>query len=181
MLQRQQSGRCCLRPRAGWRNLWLLPPVPSTRLSSAIRWGSMSLHLYLYGCLFTIHTDHQALTTLLSTPGTGQRPLRLHRWSDRLCQYNFELQFTPGRLNVVADPLSRSVTCPAPHTDTETMETDMMLMVHSPHQATVSLQELKDASEAYPVLSQLCTYIRDGWPYRVPEELLGFCHIKLLE
>lgn len=89
---------------------------------------------------FTIHTDHQALTTLLSTSGTG------HHSSNRLRQYNFELQFTPGRLNVVADFFSRSVTCPELYMDTETVEKDMILMLHSPLQATGSLQEPKDAS-----------------------------------
>lgn len=148
------------------------------REALACIWTCERWHFYLYGRSFTIRTDHQALTMLLSTSGTGHRPLRLHCWSDRLRQYNFELQFTPGRLNVVADLLSRSVTCPAPHMDTETVEKDMILMLHSPLQATVSLQELKDASEADPVLSQVRTYIRDGWPHRVPEELLGFSRVK---
>lgn len=41
-------------------------------ISACKRW-----HLYLYGRSFTIHTDHQALTALLSTSGTVHR-LRLH-------------------------------------------------------------------------------------------------------
>jgi transposase InsO family protein len=65
-------------------------------------------HFYLYGRRFTLVTDHQALKTLLTAGGTGHRPLRLHRWCDRLYQYSFDLQYKPGRDNVVADTLSRS-------------------------------------------------------------------------
>ena len=66
-------------------------------------------HLNLYGQAFTLTADHQALTALMSTSGTGHKPLQLYRWSDRLQQYNFQLQFTPGHHNTIADHLSRSV------------------------------------------------------------------------
>ncbi len=35
--------------------------------------------------------------------------MRLLRWADRLNQYNFSLEFMPGRANTVADLLSRAV------------------------------------------------------------------------
>lgn len=54
----------------------------------------------------------------------------------------------------------------------------MVLMLHSPLQDMVSLQELKGASDADSVLSQVCAYIWDGWPRKVPEELLGFSRVK---
>jgi len=50
-------------------------------------------------------TDHQALKTLLTAGGTGHRPLRLHRWADRLFQYTFSVVCRPGKQNVVADCL----------------------------------------------------------------------------
>lgn len=53
------------------------------------RWQVTS-HQSLYGHQFTLTTDHQALTALLSS--TGHKPLRLHRWYDRLRQYNYTLQ-----------------------------------------------------------------------------------------
>lgn len=63
---------------------------------------------------FTIRTDHQVLTTLLSASGSGHKPLCLHRWGEPLRQYDFKLKFPPRRDNVVADLLSRSITGPTP-------------------------------------------------------------------
>ncbi len=54
------------------------------REALACIWACERWHMYLYGRSFTLRTDHQALTTLMSSAGTGHRPLRLHRWADRL-------------------------------------------------------------------------------------------------
>ena len=61
----------------------------------------------MYGRRFVLRTDHQALATLLSITGSGQRLIRLHRWADRLHRYNFSVQYRPGKQNQVADFLSR--------------------------------------------------------------------------
>ncbi|KAG1940200.1 retrotransposable element [Pimephales promelas] len=108
------------------------------REALACIWACERWHLYLYGRAFTLRTDHQALTALLFTSGTGHRPLRLHRWSDRLRQYNFDLKFTPGRDNVVADLLSHTTPShPVIHitTDTDRVERDIVQMLHAPLQA----------------------------------------------
>lgn len=104
-------------------------------------------------------------------------PLRLHRWYDRLRQNNYSLLFTPGCENVVSDLLSRSI--PAPEiTDDFRPDTDIIQLLHTPLQCMVSLQELKTASEQDPIFSLLRTYIREGWPLQVSEELMPFACIK---
>ncbi len=148
------------------------------REALACIWACERWHLYLYGRAFTLRTDHQALTALLSTSGTGHRPLRLHRWSDRLRQYNFDLKFTPGRDNVVADLLSLSA---PPHPTTHTHRHGSGGTGHCPdvtHTLQVVVQELKEASEQDPVLSQLRVYILNSWPQEVPEGLAAFYRIK---
>ncbi len=54
------------------------------REALACVWASGRWHLYLYGRHFTLRTDHQVLTTLLSASGSGHKPLRLHRWGDSM-------------------------------------------------------------------------------------------------
>ena len=81
------------------------------REALACIWACDKWHIFLFGRRCLLRTDHQALTSLLSASGTGQRSLRLHRWMERLCRYTFRVEYRPGRCNQVADLLSRS---PAP-------------------------------------------------------------------
>ena len=148
------------------------------REALACVWACERWHMFLYGRHFTLRTDHQALTTLLTTAGSGHKPLRIHRWSERLQQYNFTTLFTPGRDNVVADLLSRATPNPTPDPGPDTVEPELILMLHAPLQAAVSLQDLQLASAQDPTLSQVRTYIREGWPRKVPEELAPFHRVR---
>ncbi|KAI3364021.1 hypothetical protein L3Q82_010786 [Scortum barcoo] len=91
---------------------------------------------------------------------------------------NFTTQFTPGRDNVVADLLSRATPCSALETAQDPQEPELILMLHTPLQGAVSLQELEAASAQDPVLTQLRTFIRGGWPTKVPEDLQPFYRVK---
>lgn len=53
------------------------------RKALACVWSMEKCHVYLFGWPFTLRTDHQALTTLLLTSGTGSWPMRISRWSDQ--------------------------------------------------------------------------------------------------
>ena len=72
-------------------------------------WGAEKWHFYLYGHKFTLRTDQQALKTLLLAPGKGHKPLHLHRWADRLMQYDFDVRYELGQKIAMADSLSRMV------------------------------------------------------------------------
>lgn len=67
---------------------------------------------YLWGRPFMVHTDHYALKFMLD-----QRlsTIPQHHWISKLFGYDFRVEYRPGRLNVVADALSRR--------DTEVMST----------------------------------------------------------
>jgi hypothetical protein len=59
---------------------------------------------YLWGCHFTIRTDHYALKFLLD-----QRlsTVPQHHWVSKHFGFDFSVEYRPGRLNTVADALSR--------------------------------------------------------------------------
>ncbi len=135
-----------------------------------------------------IYTDDPLLseqTTRLSLPSCpllelGHKPLRLHRWADRLNQYNYQLLFTPGKDNVVADFLSRSAVEPtstAKQPESE-IERDLVQLVYEPLQAAVSLEELQRESAADPLFVTLSTYIQNGWPARVSADLTPFSRVR---
>ncbi len=71
----------------------------------ALKWSvTDKFHDYLYGHQFTVMTDNNPLTYVLSTArldATG------HRWLASLASYNFEIKYRAGSLNADADALSR--------------------------------------------------------------------------
>lgn len=71
----------------------------------ALKWAIVDkFHDYLYGAKFTVRTDNNPLTYVLTTAklnATG------HRWLSALATYDFKVQYRPGRHNIDADLLSR--------------------------------------------------------------------------
>jgi hypothetical protein len=59
---------------------------------------------YLWGCHFRVRTDHYSLKFLLD-----QRlsTVPQHQWISKLFGFDFSMEYRPGRLNTVADALSR--------------------------------------------------------------------------
>ena len=143
----------------------------SEREALACLWACEHWNFYLYGRQFTLVTDHQALKTLLTTGGSGHRPLRLHRWSDRLFQYSFTVSYRPGKLNVVADCLSRSsVVAEVPEVTTSADSEDDpdvgLIQTIFSHVATsvVTLKSVAAATAADKDLLTVMQFVSNGWP-----------------
>ena len=72
----------------------------------AVVWAVRTLRPYIEGTKFTVRTDHDALRWLMSlTESSG----RLTRWRLRLAEYDFTIQYRPGRVHQVPDNLSRLI------------------------------------------------------------------------
>ena len=59
---------------------------------------------YLYGCTFEVFSDHKSLKYLFDQKELN---IRQRRWMEFIKDYDFTLQYHPGKANVVADALSR--------------------------------------------------------------------------
>nr|GEY82926.1 putative reverse transcriptase domain-containing protein [Tanacetum cinerariifolium] len=60
--------------------------------------------LYLYGTKCVVFTVHKSLQYILNQKESN---LRQRRWIELLSDYDYEIQYHPGKVNVVADALSR--------------------------------------------------------------------------
>ncbi|GMF55522.1 unnamed protein product [Phytophthora fragariaefolia] len=71
----------------------------------AMKYALAKFLVYLLGSRpFVVYTDHASLRTAIKSPHISQR---MARWLSFFAEYNFQVEYKPGRLNVVADALSR--------------------------------------------------------------------------
>ena len=92
---------------------------PTERECYAVVWAVTSLRPYIEGTRFTVRTDHDSLRWLMNfTEATG----RLCRWRLRLDQFEFDIEYRPGRVHQVPDALSRLLT---PRASDETIDDDI--------------------------------------------------------
>ena len=74
----------------------------------AIVFGIIKFHQYVYGCHFTLQTDHKPLERILGAHREIPKMVgnRLQRWALTLSAYDYELKVVQGKENVVVDFLS---------------------------------------------------------------------------
>ncbi|XP_029968702.1 uncharacterized protein LOC115403829 [Salarias fasciatus] len=88
----------------------------------SLKWAVVDrFHDYLYGARFTVRTDNNPLTYVLSTAKLNAVG---HRWLAALSTYDFDVQYRPGKHNIDADLLSRNFPDDDAHLDWETISQD---------------------------------------------------------
>ncbi|KAF1319053.1 reverse transcriptase, partial [Globisporangium splendens] len=71
----------------------------------AMKYSLVKFRVYLLGEeRFAIYTDHASLRTAVKTPHLSQR---MARWLSFFAEYNFVVHYKPGKMNILADALSR--------------------------------------------------------------------------
>ncbi|KAE8902055.1 hypothetical protein PF003_g14177 [Phytophthora fragariae] len=71
----------------------------------AMKYASVQFRVHLLGQKpIVIYTDHASLRTATSSPHLSQR---MARWLSFFAEYNFTVEYKPGKQNVLADALSR--------------------------------------------------------------------------
>ena len=138
----------------------------SEKEALACVWACEKWYKYLWGRRFTLRTDHQALTMLLSTRGTGHKPMRIARWATRLLNFNYDVEFRDGAHNRVADALSRLPLSNTAHTAEESDDAVIVQWISALliDASSVTKTELQKASKDDAVLKSVSEYIVSGWP-----------------
>ncbi|POM77923.1 Pol protein, partial [Phytophthora palmivora] len=71
----------------------------------AVKYALVKVRVHFLGFRpFVIYTDHASLRTATDSPHLSQR---MAKWLSFFAEYNFRVEYKPGKLNVLADALSR--------------------------------------------------------------------------
>uniref|UniRef100_A0A803K669 Gypsy retrotransposon integrase-like protein 1 n=1 Tax=Xenopus tropicalis TaxID=8364 RepID=A0A803K669_XENTR len=88
--------------------------------------------------------------------------MRIDRWSARLLNFNYKIQYKPGLKNVTADCLSR-LPLPAA-TDTLEEDIEVVALTDDILSSTVSAADFKQACLTCPVQEKLRDILQSKWP-----------------
>jgi hypothetical protein len=123
-----------------------------------------------------IHTDHRSLEALMAQETWSPKQ---SRWMLVLAQYKFEIKFIPGKLNVVADALSRRADHDEGSERRRQLQTDLArkALLASGSELVPSVSAVAVAASSTFVEELKAGYNCDEWCKQVLEdpEKLGYC------
>ena len=125
----------------------------------ALKWAATEKFAdYLYGSKFSVVTDNNPLTYVLTTAkldATG------HRWIASLANFDFDIRYKPGKMNTDADALSRY---PSTHVSMEDVKAMCKLDSGHPLITSCAMSSI-DVMEATETVGQPMTQI-EVWELR---------------
>ena len=123
-------------------------------------WAVRHFRQYLYGHRCHVHTDHEALKSLLNSPHPSGK---LARWGLAIQELDLVIHYKPGRINQKADALSRSP-CPTETTEIHLDEKVIAAVESVDPQVAAKGGErsLEVLQREDPTLSQYFTYLEQG-------------------
>ena len=131
--------------------------------------GLKRFHQYLYGCKFTLITDHKPLLTILG-PKKEIPPLaaaRLQRWAVLLSTFSYDIKFKSTHDHGNVDGLSR-LPIPKITQEGETHEVSLFNIAQINFLPVTATQVSKE-TQTDPCLSKILQYVKPGWPTTMPD------------
>nr|XP_045614303.1 uncharacterized protein K02A2.6-like [Procambarus clarkii]XP_045614304.1 uncharacterized protein K02A2.6-like [Procambarus clarkii]XP_045614305.1 uncharacterized protein K02A2.6-like [Procambarus clarkii]XP_045614306.1 uncharacterized protein K02A2.6-like [Procambarus clarkii]XP_045614307.1 uncharacterized protein K02A2.6-like [Procambarus clarkii]XP_045614308.1 uncharacterized protein K02A2.6-like [Procambarus clarkii]XP_045614309.1 uncharacterized protein K02A2.6-like [Procambarus clarki len=127
----------------------------------ALVYAVKKLRYFLLGRKFLARTDHKPLLGLF---GRGKQiPVnanaRIQRWALLLSQFEYDLEFRPGKGNVVADALSR---LPVTEESNSSIPVEYVNLVESMSFEDITFQTIKNATNRDHKLNLLMKYVKYG-------------------
>ncbi|XP_015680545.1 uncharacterized protein K02A2.6-like, partial [Protobothrops mucrosquamatus] len=128
----------------------------------AIVAGVKKFHDYLYGCPFTVFTDHKPLLGLFTMDKQTPQILspRMLRWSIFLSAYNYSLIHKPGREMGHADSLSR---LPLPYLEPDPVPAARILAIQDLLESPLNARDVAAETALDKKLSRVLNWVLTGW------------------
>ena len=132
------------------------------REAQAAVWGMEKFHYFLYGRKFILQTDQKPLVSIFRKHMIDVSP-RIQRITIRAWQYDFVPQHIPGRINVIADSLSRVTPLEFQDSNAEKYILAVNFLQYSSIEERERDEVLHETNKDKE-LQSLKHYISTGWP-----------------
>ena len=137
----------------------------------AATWACEQFRDYVLGLPFLLETDHKPLVPILGSKDLANMPLRIQRFKMRLMVYNYTIKYVTGKLQVIADALSRA---PIQTLNINSIKAANEIESHTGAlhfelvASSTKLQEIMQNQQDDVVLSEIRSYCINGWPGYLP-------------
>jgi hypothetical protein len=125
----------------------------------AVVYGCEKFHTYIYGCSFTVKSDHKPLESIHLKHLTAAPP-RLQRMLLRLQPYDLVIKYQPGKNMEIADALSRL------SPEEKKAIPGMNVQIHEiyPQFSSNMIGRIRENTSTDPELTALKEQAYEGWP-----------------
>ena len=130
--------------------------------AQAAVWGMEKFHYFLYGRKFILQTDQKPLVSIFRKHMIDVSP-RIQRITIRAWQYDFIPQHIPGKINVIADSLSRVTPLEFQDSNAENDILAVNFLQYSSIEERERDEVLQETNKDKE-LQSLKHYISTGWP-----------------
>ncbi|XP_054864601.1 uncharacterized protein K02A2.6-like [Amphiprion ocellaris] len=128
-------------------------------------YGFEKFHSYVYGLpTFVAETDHKPLIAIIKKNLSEMSP-RIQRLMMKLQRYDFNLIYTPGKLIVLADALSRATTQSKEQSSTETdVNVHVNLVAKSLPMSDMKSKQIAAETQKDTYLQRVMALLHGKWP-----------------